>query len=46
MYIHYLKKIPSNLMLSLLSFFSILVLSSVAGAQEAAEIPAVSSEVA
>ena len=46
MYIQYLKKIPSSLIISFLSFFTLLTISSVAGAQEAAEIPAVSSEVA
>ena len=46
MYIHYLKKIPNSLLLSFFSFFSMIAFSSVVGAQEAAEIPAVSSEVA
>ena len=47
MYIHFFKKIPSSLLFSFLSFITLLTISTVAGAQEeAAELPAVSSEVA
>lgn len=46
MYIQYLKKIPSSLIISCLSFLTFMTISSMAGAQEAVEIPAVSSEVA
>ena len=34
MYIHFLKKIPSSLLFSFLSFITLLTISSVAGAQE------------